>query len=410
MQIHIINKFNKSIEDEVVEMVERKGIGHPDSLADLIAESFSNQYSQHCLKRFGVILNHSSDKVVLSGGKANISFGKSIILKPIKIYLFGKVTRGVGKEKIDVMKIFQKSVQDVFISIFKSKDILKNIKCILDFNDGIGLDHLKEFYDPKNINSFSQLKDLGVANDTVVCSAYAGFSKAEFLAIKLENFINSSLFKGKFPETGYDVKIMITRIKNKFDITICLPFIAKRTKSFSFYKQQLSLAKKLISQKAKKIIRNGKIIVYINTKDQGKGGYVTVFGTALDKGDFGVVGRGNKYNGIINANREMSIEAVKGKNPVHHSGKLYNIISQDIANEIYKKFRIENYINISARNGHPLQSPAYVVVKICKNSIQKDIIVKIVNKKIHNIKRCYKKIIQVDPVKDFYLLKSKKMF
>ena len=46
-----------------VEVVERKGIGHPDSLADILAESFSNDYSLYCLENFGTVLNYWFDKV-----------------------------------------------------------------------------------------------------------------------------------------------------------------------------------------------------------------------------------------------------------------------------------------------------------------------------------------------------------
>jgi len=148
MDLQIVNNFHKKIESENVEIVERKGIGHPDSLADLVAETFSNKYSQYCLKEFGVVLNHWVDKIVLSGGMAQVSFGKSKIVKPIAAYLFGKVTPGIGKKSIDVIKIFKESVSDVFISVFKDNNILKNINYIVDTNNGIGLDHPKEFYAP----------------------------------------------------------------------------------------------------------------------------------------------------------------------------------------------------------------------------------------------------------------------
>jgi len=409
MNIRIINNFNKDIEKEDTEMVERKGIGHPDSLADLIAEMFSNKYSQYCIKNFGVILNHWVDKILISGAKSKISFGHAKVLKPISVYLFGKVTNKFGKHTINISKIFKESAEEIFISIFKNSDLLKNIRYIIDINDGIGMDHVKEFYNPASINNFRNIKDLEVANDSVICSGYAGYSRAEFLAINLECFINSIYFKKKFPETGYDVKILIVRIKENFDITICIPFIAEMTKSLSFYKGRLSLVKKNIYIKAKNIIKDDKIILNINTKDKNNGGYITVFGTSLDKGDYGVVGRGNRYNGIININREMSAEAVNGKNPVHHAGKLYNIISQDIANEIYKKFKFENYVNIATQNGLSLVNPSYIMMKLCGGSINKSVIESIINKKIKNIKKYTNKIVRSDPVYEFHVLKSIKM-
>ncbi|MCX7841342.1 MAG: methionine adenosyltransferase, partial [Anaerolineae bacterium] len=40
-----------------VEIVERKGIGHPDSLCDGMAERISVEYSKWCLEHFGMILH-----------------------------------------------------------------------------------------------------------------------------------------------------------------------------------------------------------------------------------------------------------------------------------------------------------------------------------------------------------------
>ena len=55
--------FNKSIE-----FVERKRLGHPDTLADSIIQETSRQFSEHCLAEFGQVAHHWFDKVFLSGG------------------------------------------------------------------------------------------------------------------------------------------------------------------------------------------------------------------------------------------------------------------------------------------------------------------------------------------------------
>lgn len=65
-------------DDTEFEVVERKGIGHPDTLCDTIAEKVSQAYSQYCIKRYGIILRHMVDKIALSGGatKVKLSFRK----------------------------------------------------------------------------------------------------------------------------------------------------------------------------------------------------------------------------------------------------------------------------------------------------------------------------------------------
>ena len=58
-----------------IEIVERKGIGHPDTLADALAERMSVAYSQHCRDRFGAVLHHNLDKLYLRGGHSRIGLG-----------------------------------------------------------------------------------------------------------------------------------------------------------------------------------------------------------------------------------------------------------------------------------------------------------------------------------------------
>ena len=62
MLLRVYSDYAGLIANEPVEMVERKGIGHPDTLADVIASAFSNKYSLYCIDAFGFIANHWVDK------------------------------------------------------------------------------------------------------------------------------------------------------------------------------------------------------------------------------------------------------------------------------------------------------------------------------------------------------------
>ncbi len=90
-----------------VEVVERKGLGHPDTICDGIAEAVSVRLSRHHLERFGRILHHNIDKVLLVGGRSRPSFGGGEIDEPIQIYLAGRVTlehRGVSIPVDDIAR------------------------------------------------------------------------------------------------------------------------------------------------------------------------------------------------------------------------------------------------------------------------------------------------------------------
>ena len=69
-----------------VEIVERKGLGHPDTICDALAEELSLALSRFYLERFGAILHHNVDKALLWGGRSRPAFGGGEVLEPIEIY------------------------------------------------------------------------------------------------------------------------------------------------------------------------------------------------------------------------------------------------------------------------------------------------------------------------------------
>ena len=387
------------------DIVERKGMGHPDTLADMIAEDFSNHYSQYCLKNFGGILNHWADKVVLSGGTAELDYGFSKILKPISVYLFGKAVTSFGDKDIPIDKIFTNSCGRVFTRIF-NKEILNTITYHVDINNVVGKEHKQQFYAPSSKKDILTVESFK-SNDTIICSGYAPYSASECLAIDIENYINSVKFKKRFNFTGFDVKVMIVRIDNFFDITICVPFIANRTSSFNFYNSK----KEDILKEIKKFILNIKYFnkqfdfsLSLNTKDFADHAYLVAFGSALDKGDFGAVGRGNKYSGVISLNRKTNIEAVAGKNPQNHSGKLFTIFAHHLAWKIYNVFHRETSIDITAKNGEDLNNPSHVIINFSDGlpliNKHKVLVEKMVFKDVKKIKNYANIIMKKDVIKE----------
>jgi S-adenosylmethionine synthetase len=54
-----------------VEIVERKGLGHPDTICDLLSERLSVALSKYYLGQFGLILHHNVDKALLAAGRSS---------------------------------------------------------------------------------------------------------------------------------------------------------------------------------------------------------------------------------------------------------------------------------------------------------------------------------------------------
>ncbi|MGC8670961.1 MAG: methionine adenosyltransferase, partial [Thermoprotei archaeon] len=98
------------------------------------------------------------------------------------------------------------------------------------------------------------------------------------------------------------------------------------------------------------------------------GVYLTVTGTSAEDADSGEVGRGNRVDGIISLNRPASNEAAAGKNTVSHVGLIYNILSFDMARDIYSQFfekgLEEVYVWMVSQIGRPVNSPKSVTAQL----------------------------------------------
>lgn len=60
--IHISKVTGRTVAESEVEIVERKGIGHPDTICDAIMEEVSRSFSREYVNSFGRILHHDCDE------------------------------------------------------------------------------------------------------------------------------------------------------------------------------------------------------------------------------------------------------------------------------------------------------------------------------------------------------------
>ncbi|RLG78159.1 MAG: methionine adenosyltransferase, partial [Thermoprotei archaeon] len=101
------------VESLKVEIAERKGVGHPDYIADGIAEAVSRGLSKYYIEKYGMILHHNVDKVLVVGGQARPVFGGGEVLHPIYIIVSGRATAFVktasGMEFVPIGRIVLES-------------------------------------------------------------------------------------------------------------------------------------------------------------------------------------------------------------------------------------------------------------------------------------------------------------
>ena len=341
-------------EDQRVEVVERKGLGHPDYMADSIAEAFSRGLSRFYLDNFGRILHHNVDKLEIIGGKAAPEFGGGHVMIPMSIMFSGRATDKFGDRAVPVKEI----------AIDTAKGWLeKNIRYVdpestrYMFETKPGAPSLQSLYERYGIFS----------NDTSFGAGYAPLTPTENLVLEMEKTMNSHAFKRKFPLSGEDVKVLAVRNRKKLEVTVADAFIGRFIPSIDdYFDMKAKILEDITRWAEPRIPSEYSLLMSLNNLDnrgQGKDGcYLTVTGTSAEHGDDGSVGRGNRANGLITPNRTMSFEAVAGKNPVSHVGKLYNILAERIAQQIYDTEEVYNTVKIVGRIGERIDLPQVAVV------------------------------------------------
>ncbi|MGD0728989.1 MAG: methionine adenosyltransferase [Candidatus Micrarchaeaceae archaeon] len=327
--IKIEQKEHMLVEEQSVEFVERKGIGHPDSLIDGIVENVSIELSKQYIETAGFILHHNVDKGLIVGGSSEVNFGKGKITKAIEIIVAGRATQEFQGLTVDVDAI----------AIKATNDYLKANTRFLDLeNEVIIVSKILKGSDDLN-KIFHRGKDMPLANDTSFGIGFAPFSETEKLTLETEHFLNGKDYKSKMPMVGEDIKVMGVRENDSINLTVAIAFVSKFVNNIEEYANFKEKIRSDIVNNAKNFTKK-EVNVIINNGDSHELNeiYLTKSGLSCEAGDDGAVGRGNRVNGLITPFRHMSLEAAAGKNPVNHVGKIYSIVSKEIAQDIVKLY------------------------------------------------------------------------
>lgn len=315
------------------EVVERKGLGHPDTLADGISEAISRSLSQFYLDEFGQILHHNVDKVLIIAGKSAPQFGGGSILKPPSVVVGGRATRPSGKP---VNQIIEDSVASLF------HKTVKNLQQFL--------------VEPRVEEGAPELRSLigRGANDTSIGVGYAPLSRTEQLVLDLEKEVC------RVRGVGEDTKLMAVRIGDRLTLVVAAAMVDRFIGSREEYIEAKARVLETVMRKTEADTK-----VCVNCADKGENIYLTVTGTSIEMGDDGATGRGNRGNGLITPMRPMTMEAIAGKNPVSHVGKIYNVLAQRAASEISELEGVkEAYVTLVSRIGSPISQPMLRGVQI----------------------------------------------
>ena len=215
--------------------------------------------------------------------------------------------------------------------------------------------HLKDFdIEPRMGEGAPELKSLigQGANDTSIGVGYAPLDRIERLVLDIEPAI------GSVQGVGGDTKIMAVRNGKDLKIVIAVAMISRYISSMAEYDEAKAKVKDAV-------LKLTDAEVSVNAADSGENIFLTVTGTSIEMGDDGATGRGNRGNGLITPMRPMTMEAVAGKNPVIHVGKIYNVLARKAAEDISKLDCVEEaYVTLVSKIGSPLDKPLIKGIQI----------------------------------------------
>ncbi len=355
--IRIESLMQVPLEEQRIELVERKCLGHPDSLADGIAESISQALCKAYLDECGVVLHHNTDQGEIVAGESLPKFGGGKVIKPIYILLDGRATKRFDKFSIPTDAIALDTARIYLKSILPELNLDREV--IIDSRLGEGSTDLRDVFKPCQAS-------VPRANDTSFGVGYAPFTETETIVKSVAAYIDDTM-RPKYPVIGQDLKIMAVRDGDDITLTIACAMVDKYCSSIKEYFEYKEMMQEQLISVAKKHTGR-KVHISVNTADDPtqESVFLTVTGTSAEMGDDGSVGRGNRCNGLITPNRPMSMEATSGKNPINHIGKIYNILSNEIANGIVEEVNgiQECYVRLLSQIGQPIDYPLVASVQV----------------------------------------------
>lgn len=310
-----------------VEIVERKGIGHPDTICDGVAEAVSDSLRRYFVSEFGRVFHYNVDKVLLRAGISHPEYGGGRIDAPIEIYIGGRATTAASGRSVPLTDICETAAKSWLRSNLKYVDAERDVRIINLIRPGS--ENLAILLDRDGRENAPR------SNDTSIGVGFSPLSRLERAVLEADRMLVESGKSGEMPFIGEDVKIMAVRNREEVKITLACAMVGRFIRNAADY----SAKKEALGESLRRRLERfgfSRVEVIVNAADDLAAGsvYLTVTGTSAEAGDDGEVGRGNRANGLITPCRTMTTEAYAGKNPVNHTGRIYQFWAQAVADRL----------------------------------------------------------------------------
>ncbi len=326
-----------------VEFVERKGLGHPDTICDAVAEELCRYLARGYMERLGTVQAFNVDKAILAAGSVDIGFGGGQAVTKARLIVVGKA---------DLTQWTPERDQLIAVVSAKLQELLPDADLDATFDVDVWLS--PSSVDLSAVVSGRGEGDVPLANDTSFAAVSLPRSTLEDLVFATEAELNGSAFRAEVP-VGRDIKVMGSQ-SDTCGVTVAAPVMADKVDGPADYKEAV-LA---IADRAKEIADRfvGSADISVNKADNDDTPYLSLTGSSAEQGDDGQVGRGNRFGGLITPYRAMSLEAACGKNPAAHVGKTYHAAAWDISERVVAEAGAkEATVRLLSQIGSPVTQP-----------------------------------------------------
>lgn len=347
-----------------LEIVERKGRGHPDTLTDGLAEDLSVRYCLYTRERFGTILHHNFDKVGLLGGRADARLGEGRMLAPIRVLLNGRASGRFGSEEVPVRKLLEEWATAYLKRELPRLDTNRDLTFHYNVSEANTAGYPAIDFSPQSGSDLYQTHQ-AISSDTAAICVQHPLSAVESMVLAVEQYITADAYRDTRPWLGSDIKVLACGSAQAVSITACVPQIADQVHDITDYQANLqSVREDILSIAAEHLLPDARIDVTLNTLDDFERGslYLTAIGSCIESGDEGMVGRGNRPSGVIPVLGPFSGEAACGKNPAFFPGKVYTAAGKEIARRLHAASGVRVDVWLVSQEGRPLSDPWKVIV------------------------------------------------
>ena len=155
------------VEKQAVELVERKGTGHPDTICDSIMEATSVALCGQYHKTFGRVVHHNIDKCLLVAGVTSPQIGGGTVDEPMRLVFGDRAIYEINGKKVPVPEIAVATAEEWLRENLRFVDPKEHMVYQVEIKPGSP--ELTDIFD----------RELIGANDTSAAVGYAPLTETE---------------------------------------------------------------------------------------------------------------------------------------------------------------------------------------------------------------------------------------